>query len=67
MFKYARENMLRLSIYIRQALSLIALYTACRDPYVTLYKRDVEMNWITWIANTGQNLSLKRPKTNQAG
>ena len=34
---------------------------------MTLYKRDVEMNWITWIANTGQKLSVKRPKSSPGG
>ena len=32
--------------------------TLCRDPYVTKYKRDVAMTWITWIANTGGLMGL---------
>ena len=29
-----------------------------RDPFVTKYKRDVTMSWITWIANTGGLMGL---------
>ena len=29
-----------------------------RDPYVTKYKRERTMTWITWIANTGGLMGL---------
>ena len=41
MLQYARDNLIKMEIFVR-------------DPYVTKYKRDVAMSWITWLSNTGK-------------
>lgn len=37
---------------------MIRLDVFVRDPYVTKYKRDVAMSWITWLSNTGGLMGL---------
>ena len=53
--------MIRLDVFVRCLKNEMSFFNGFhnRDPYVTKYKRDVAMSWITWLSNTGKEKEKK--------